>query len=124
MKKIWVFILGMVSGAVLLFLVLMVVGSARTTGINYFEEEGECISRNSFKVFQVLPFGDALATEIVNGIAVGKVALFPCENGEAFYDEQVISVPSGACVRQIGTYRYQTRENFEKTVPVVCLSKD
>jgi hypothetical protein len=36
-----------------------------------------------------------------------------------YYDDQVIKVPEGKCMRQIGVYEYQTRMETIKTVPIV-----
>ncbi len=49
----------------------------------------------------------------------GTVVMFLANDDESFYDDQVISLPKGKCFRQIGTYRYNTRQNIEKTVPVL-----
>ena len=36
--------------------------------MTFFEKEGDCISENSFEVFQVLDSGDALANEVKNRV--------------------------------------------------------
>ena len=38
-----------------------------------------------------------------------------------YYDDQVIEVPKGMCMRQVGIYKYQTRMKIDKTVPIVKL---
>ena len=94
---------------------------------NLFENEGECISENSFEVFQVLDSGDALANEIEEkystSLHTGLVVLFLHENGKSYYDDQIIKIPSGKCVKQIGVYKYPTKDGFEKTVPIVDIRK-
>lgn len=123
MKKLGIFIAGVVCGALLIILLgvaLTKCSSNRTTGVTLFEEEGECVSENSFEVFQVLDFGDALANEVEEySIPTGLVVLFLNKEGVSYYDDQVIKVPTGKCVKQIGTYKYLTKTGFEKTVPVV-----
>ena len=42
-------------------------------------------------------------------------------NGELYYDDQMIEVPKGKCMRQIGVYEYQTKSENWKTVPIVQL---
>ena len=43
------------------------------------------------------------------------------DNGEYYYDEQIIKVPKGKCMRQVGIYKYQAKSGIEKTVPIVML---
>lgn len=130
MKKVFIFIGGVVTGAILLFVVSMLVTGENSTstgenstynnGITLFEKEGECISENSFQVFQVLDSGEALACEMDKYmIPTRLVVLFLNENGESYYDEQVIKMPSGKCAKQIGICKYPTKSGMEKTVPIV-----
>lgn len=124
MKKTGIFILGVLTGIALSFLIsILIVNSNSNKGLTFFEEAGECISVNSFRVFQVFDSGTALASErrpvgcIIGG---GEITvLFVPQDGKAYYDDQIINVPSGKCVKQIGTFRYPTASGFEKTVPVV-----
>ena len=46
------------------------------------------------------------------------------DNGELYYDDQVIEVPKGKCMRQIGVYEYQTKSENWKTVPIVQLMNE
>jgi len=126
MKKALIFIGGVVTGVILTFVVVLIIGVAANGGSvannNYvmFEQEGNVISTNSFEVFQVLDSGDALANEIEDyGVASGVTVLFLAEDGASYYDDQVIEIPTGKCVRQLGTYKYPTKSGFEKTVPIV-----
>lgn len=120
MKKWIVFVLGFVSGMVFLFLVLLIIGksSATNEGMTYFEKPGKCISTKDFEVMQVVGEGYALARE-KKGYVGGILVLVTNENGELYYDDQVIKVPEGKCMRQIGVYEYQTRMETIKTVPIV-----
>lgn len=92
-------------------------------GITLFEEEGECISENSFKVFQVLDSGEALANEMEQmhsiTIPTGLTVLFFNENGQSYYDDQIIKISSGKCAKQIGIFKYSAKSGMEKTVPIV-----
>lgn len=120
MKKWIVFVLGFVSGFVFLFLVLLIIGKTYATndGMTYFEKPGKCISTKDFEVMQVVGEGYALARE-KKGYVGGILVLVTNENGELYYDDQVIKVPEGKCMRQIGVYEYQTRMETIKTVPIV-----
>ena len=114
----------MVTGAVLLLgISFFVAGSSSASGITLFEEEGEIISENSFEVFQVVEDGNALASEVKGkfDIPTNLVVLFLCEDGKSYYDDQMIEIPAGKCVRQIGTYRYPTQDEIVKTVPIVAI---
>lgn len=130
-NNIFTFVSGVVVGAFIMLLVGGVVSSnskeySDNNGIELFEKEGDCVSENSFKVFQVLDSGDALANEMGQGfeadIPTGLTVLFLKENGRSYYDDQLIRVPSGKCAKQIGTFRYSTKLDIEKTVPVVRIS--
>ena len=122
-KKILIYIAGVISGVVLVIL-FAVAFSGRTTvnsGITLFEKEGECVSNNSFEVFQVLDTGDALANEIEPGLSVatGVTVLF-LNNGQAsYYDDQVINMPKGKCAKQVGIFKYKSNAGMERTVPIV-----
>ena len=126
MKKWIVFVLGFVSGIVFLFLVLLIIGksSSNDNGMTYFDKPGKCISKKDFKVFQVIGEGYALAEERLefsSGITLpgNLLVLVTNDNGELYYDDQIIEVPKGKCMRQIGVYEYQTRMETIKTVPIV-----
>ena len=126
MKKLLIFIAGMVSGILLLFLIsLFVANQSSNDGLRLFEEEGECVSTNSFQVIQVLDSGSALARGIekdyFTSTATGITVLFLNEGNSSYYDEQIIKVPRGKCVKQIGVFKYNTRMDIEKTVPVVAI---
>lgn len=127
MKKIWIFLAGVGTGMVLLFVILVVISRVGNSGVTMFEEPGEVIEGDAFEVFQVLPSGDALAYVKEKDYIINKyvyrntlvVVLLPCDKGKTLYDDQLIEIPEGKCARQIGVYRYMTNNNGEKTVPVV-----
>ena len=73
--------------------------------------------------------GYALAEErleISNEITIpgNLLVLVTNDNGELYYDDQVIEVPKGKCMRQIGVYEYQTKSENWKTVPIVQLMNE
>jgi hypothetical protein len=126
MKKWVIFVLGFIAGAVFLFFVLLIIGksSSNDKGMTYFDKPGKCISKKDFKVFQVIGEGYALAEERLefsSGITLpgNLLVLVTNDNGELYYDNQIIEVPKGKCMRQIGVYEYQTKSENWKTVPIV-----
>ena len=138
MKKGLVFFLGMIIGALLTIIVLFCLdgsleeggsgGSAPygDSGISLFSEPGDVLALKSFRIFQVLPNGTALAqsTDKANvlypNLEYGDpiVFLLP-EDGVTYYDDLIMKVPVGKKARQVGTYRYETKNEFVKTVPIV-----
>lgn len=84
-------------------------------------------AKTLLKFSQVLDSGDALANEIEEkystSLHTGLVVLFLHENGKSYYDDQIIKIPSEKCVKQIGVYKYPTKDGFEKTVPIVDIRK-
>lgn len=105
----------MVTGAILLG-VIAVFKSDGANGVTLFENPGECISADEFRVIQVLGWGDALAT--AGRFVSGTTVLFLAEDG-VYYDDQIIKIPHGKCAKQVGTFRYRTNADRSKTVPVV-----
>jgi len=127
MKKKRVFLSGMGTGMVLTLVILMIIGSCSNNGATAFEEPGEEIEGDAFEVFQVLPSGDALAVvkekHNITGddfyTTTGVIVMLPHDKGKTYYDDLLIEIPADMCARQIGVYRYMTKEKGEKTVPVV-----
>lgn len=124
MKKIWVFILGIITGIVLTILFAAIATyssspvSGGNSGLNIFEQPGDClINKSSLKIFQTLEQNAALAM-IKDDYSSGVYLLVNNEN-KSYYDDQVIKLPTGKCFKQIGTYQYTTKEDILKTVPVV-----
>lgn len=128
MKKGLVFLPGAITGIVLTFVFFFILGLAtsgsRVDGVDYFEEVGQVMSVQEYKVMQVLPNGNALATERSNeeyDWYHGAVVLLVAGDDVHYYDEQVVKKPEGSRFRQVGTYRYKTKQGFVKTVPAVAL---
>lgn len=128
MKNFLIFLAGVVTGAALLFLVALAITGSSDGGIDgltLFETPADVVENSSYKVFQVIDGGNALAlsgTEVLSGAYVyaGKVVLFLADDNTHYYDDQIINVPKGKCTRQIGIYQYNTEDGY-KTVPVVAV---
>lgn len=123
MNKILIFIGGVIAGIVLVIIVafIMTHENSSNNGMQLFEEVGECVSENSFEVLQVLDSGDALAKEVKHGVSIGLTVLFLNEDDQAYYDDQIIEMPSGMCAKQVGVFKYIAKSGLEKTVPVVII---
>lgn len=121
LKFILTFILGIFTGFLMCVFALSITSSKQSTGNNdivMFDKPSQVIDISEFKVMQVLPDGSALATSQDLG-NMGTVALFMSKDGVSYYDDQSITAPYGKCFKQVGTFRYLSRQDFEKTVPIV-----
>ena len=133
MKKIWVYLLGVLTGIVVAIIILAIIGvtmnakndpgTRMTNGMSFFETPGDIVEPSSVKVFQALGDGAALAhckgKEKYDWYGDPIVLLYN-EVGDPYYDEQIINAPNGKSFRQVGIYRYSSRMG-DKTVPIVML---
>jgi hypothetical protein len=145
MKPTLIFIGGFVAGmlATLLFSNLTNIADKPNDGLfglSMFPKQGECITTPSknksceLEVFQVLEPNAALATlryysdeKLYSGrtyrdydISNDVVVLLLNHDNKTYYDDQKIDI-SKKCARQVGTYKYNTKSDFEKTVPAVVI---
>ena len=134
MKQFLLFLFGVMVGIVLTVGYYSFSGSSTSSdgspsiahypGVSLFEEPGDVLNFKSFEVSHVLDNGAALAfgssnlNESYYAVNGTLVLLLPVDS---YYDVQIIKVPSGKQVRQIGTYRYTTKLKTVKTVPIVEL---
>ena len=116
------FFLGVVTGIVLTFVCLFVIGlinqnSADTDKVDYLEQpvSYENKKETSFKVFQVLG-NAALANEISDEEYKWYYGNTVLVLGENFYSDQVVTVKNP---QRVGTYSYTTNSGMPKTVPVI-----
>ena len=117
-KSILTFLGGLVTGVVLTFVVSTIISSASSSDdeLVIFDQPGQEIEAEYFWVMQVFPDGDALAMIMPS---VGTIVLLLADETTSYYDGQNIDVPDGKRAVQIGTYRYVTKSELVKTVPVV-----
>lgn len=136
-KSILIFVAGIITGFILTILLALILRPRNTDeNLQLFEKPAQEIKANSFRVMQVLPDGSALATvdnssmlnnslssTIDNSVEIGTIVLFLNNNNSNtnYYDEQIITRPSGKHFRQIGIYRYITKQEMMKTVPVIAI---
>lgn len=134
MKKTWVYLLGILTGIVITFIAIVIIGVANnagndpaakmTNGMSFFESPGEVIDETSFEVFQTLGDGTALAEgkgDSHSSVYLGINALLYNEEGVPYYDEQIVTAPQGKCFRQVGIYRYHAKGGMDKTVPIIMI---
>lgn len=122
-KSVLIYIGGIVTGIILTFVILLFVAKSNSDNPSndnmiIFEQPQQKIDAKSFEVLQVLPDGNALAT-VESNENFGMIVMFRAKGNASYYDDQKIEIPTGKCARQIGTYRYMTRNNIEKTVPII-----
>lgn len=96
------------------------------SGKTLFDKPGDCVSRKDFEVQKVLESGDAIALEIRESYS-GYVSttdlevLILAQEGDNFYNNQIVKAPDGKCARQIGNYKYKKFEFGETTViPIIA----
>ena len=126
-QKIISYVAGFVTGIICTCLFAFYVGSRDKrldNGIELFDKPRQEIKAKEFDIMQVLPNGNALAqynkfTLDDSTISIGTVVMFLSSKEGSFYDDQKIKLQKGKLFRQIGTYRYQTTQGIEKTVPIV-----
>ncbi len=142
MKKILIFISGFVAGILATIFAGYILTIANKPnddgliGLTIFEEKGDCLTSTSksksseIDIFQVIAPNAALANikyykdetyrnyDIRNDVVV----LLINYDEKTYYDDQKIDVTKN-CLRQIGTYQYETKSKFGKTVPVVVIEQ-
>ncbi len=146
MKSIKQLIIGFIIGVFATIIAMYIYSTSNNaddgiTGLDFFENPGECITNNSKKksseitVIQVIATNAALANlknysdekdysgEVRRDYDIFNEVLVLLINNEEkyYYDDQKIEV-SGKCLRQLGTYQYQPLKSSSwKTVPVVVI---
>ena len=119
MKKWLIYVLGVITGVILTFAFAFCVNLSNNSGIiglEMFEEPGDYMEYSQFEVFQVVSSGCALAHA---DESFGTIVLIIPNENQQFYDDQKIVLKSDQCAQHVGTYRYSTKMDIEKTVPAV-----
>ena len=133
MKKWVVFLLGVLTGIVLLSCVASLYnsmnqsntttedGKEQSDGIKMFKEPGDIINEQSFEVFQVLAEDAALVRGKGDSYSIynGLVYLLINRDGKYYYDGEKIDIKKNQKVRQVGIYRYENKSEIIKTVPII-----
>ena len=121
MKKWLIFGSGVLTGFVLTIILAFALSSHHSNnGITWFENAGDIVEEKSFEVFQVIDKNAALVRgESEFNLYLGPVYLLTNGYGKYYYDEEIVKVPKGNVVRQVGIYKYQTTSDSYKTVPII-----
>ena len=103
-----------------------IISEVKESDIKLFEAPTDCVSTSDFKIKEVLDEYYAIAEEVeydtvlenyytrYNGIKV----VIKSEEQNKYFDEQIIKMPAGKCMRQIGVYT-----KYSNTYPVVKISE-
>lgn len=129
MSKGVTYILGILTGFVLTVGISFIIAKTQNSGsnsngISMFEERGQAMTESSFKIFQTLDDTHALANGISNeeyGWYYGMTVMIIGNENDHFYDDQIIKKTSNKKFYQVGTYKYQTKSEDFKTVPIIAL---
>ena len=116
---------GVITGILALLLIKAILAYSKTTGgdidneITWFDEPGEVFDESALKVFYVLAKHDALVEPAYAPYLNEKVYLLVNDEGKYYYDNEIVKVPEGYQLRQMGIFRYPTQDEEIRTVPVV-----
>lgn len=119
MKKWIIYVLGIITGIILTFAFAFCVNLSNNSGIiglEMFEEPGDYLEYSQFEVFQVVESGCALAHA---DESFGQIVFIIPNESQQFYDDQKIVLKTDQCAQHVGTYKYSTKMEIEKTVPAI-----
>lgn len=119
MKKWIIYVLGVITGIILTFAFAFCVNLSNNSGIiglEMFEEPGDYMEYSQFEVFQVVESGCALAHA---DESFGSIVFIIPNESQQFYDDQKIVLKNNQCAQHVGTYKYSTKMEIEKTVPAI-----
>ena len=119
MKKWIIYVLGVITGIILTFAFAFCVNLSNNSGIiglEMFEEPGDYMEYSQFEVFQVVESGCALAHA---DESFGSIVFIIPNESQQFYDDQKIVLKNDQCAQHVGTYKYSTKMEIEKTVPAI-----
>lgn len=119
MKKWIIYVLGVITGIILIFAFVFCVNLSNNSGIiglEMFEEPGDYMEYSQFEVFQVVESGCALAYA---DESFGSIVFIIPNESQQFYDDQKIVLKNNQCAQHVGTYKYSTKMEIEKTVRAI-----
>lgn len=119
MKKWIIYVFGVITGIILTFAFAFCVNLSNNSGIiglEMFEEPGDYMEYSQFEVFQVVESGCALAHA---DESFGSIVFIIPNESQQFYDDQKIVLKNDQCAQHVGTYKYSTKMEIEKTVPAI-----
>lgn len=97
----------------------------KDNNIKLFEAPTDCVSTSDFKIEEVIDEYYAIADEVEYNTVLKKYyskyaikVVIKSEEKNKYFDEQIIKMPAGKCMRQIGVYT-----KYSNTYPVVKISE-
>ena len=101
-------------------------GSNLSDAFSLLDKPIEYQGAKKFKIFQVIAKDGALAesedTRYSSFESYGDpIVLLISDHANVYYDDLIVSVKSKQKTIQLGTYRYETRMEVTKTVPIVMV---
>lgn len=130
MRTVLIYVAGIITGVILTIIVAAIMipsnqnskGSNSLYGATMFDEPTESIHDKSFKVIQVIRSNVALVQSPGEyGGYYGTLYLLKNDEGHYYYDDEIVKVPKGKVVRQIGIYNYTAKSGDKKTVPIISI---
>lgn len=123
MKKAFIFVAGLATGVLLLFVVAAVIyicdeknhPQVQDNGVTMFDAPGDKIDETEFRVMQALERG---SSALSRGTGITTYLLVNDES-KLYYDDEKVTVPSGKIARQVGIFQYETKGGVSKTVPII-----
>lgn len=97
----------------------------KDNNIKLFDAPTDCVSTSDFKIKEVIDEYYAIADEVEYNTVLKKYyskyaikVVIKSEEKNKYFDEQIIKMPAGKCMRQIGVYT-----KYSDTYPVVKISE-
>ena len=102
-----------------------IISEVKESDIKLFEVPTDCVSTSDFKIEEVIDEYYAIADEVEYNTVLKKYyskyaikVVIKSEEKNKYFDEQIIKMPAGKCMRQIGVYT-----KYSNTYPVVKISE-
>jgi hypothetical protein len=127
MKKAFIFVAGLATGVLLLFVVAAVIyicdeknhPQVQNNGVTMFDAPGDKIDETEFEVYQALERGSSALSRGTGINTHLTTYLLVNDEGKLYYDNEKVAVPSAKVARQVGIFEYETNRGIWKTVPIV-----
>lgn len=127
MKKAFIFVAGLATGVLLLFIVAAVIyicdeknhPQVQDNGVTMFDAPGDKIDETEFRVMQALERGSSALSRGTGINTHLTTYLLVNDESKLYYDEEKVTVPSGKIARQVGIFQYETKGGVSKTVPII-----
>lgn len=138
MRSFLMFLLGYIAGVVSICILALFLAMIKSNvepvnsvekddkHITLFEEPAECVTTSALRVYRVLDEYYAIADEVEYKSYLGEYSyksgaikvVVKSKEKNIFYDDQIIEIPFGKCMRQIGVYT-----EYSNTYPVVKMAE-